>query len=190
MYAIIACGVFQKELERIAGDLGFPFEAHYLGAGLHVDFDELADALKAELEKCKGCEGIIVAYGECHPKIGEILEPYHAALINCQNCVDAFITRKAVENIAKKGLYFYLSPGWMECWREILARLNWDQDETRLQLGSFKGSVFMDTLRNAGDYEQDLIEFLDFTLLPYEVMPADLDHFKSLILDAKKRLEA
>ena len=57
MYAIIACGVFQKELERIAGDLGFPFEAHYLGAGLHVDFDELADALKAELEKCKDCEG-------------------------------------------------------------------------------------------------------------------------------------
>ncbi len=103
MYAIIACGVFQKELERIAGDLGFPFEAHYLGAGLHVDFDELADALKAELEKCKGCEGIIVAYGECHPKIGEILEPYHAALINCQNCIDAFITRKAVENIGQEG---------------------------------------------------------------------------------------
>jgi hypothetical protein len=190
MYAIIACGVFQKELERIAGDLGFPFEAHYLGAGLHVDFDELGDALKDELEKCKDCEGIIVAYGECHPKICEILEPYHAALIKCQNCVDAFITRKAVENIARKGLYFYLSPGWMECWREILARLNWGQEETRLQLGSFKGSVFMDTLRNAADYEQDLIEFLDYTLLPYEIMPVDMEHFKSLILEAKKRLEA
>jgi hypothetical protein len=60
---------------------------------------------------------------------------------------------------------------------------------SRLQLGSFKGSVFMDTLGNASDYEQDLIEFLDFTLLPYEIMPVNLDHFKSLIIDAKKRLE-
>lgn len=189
MYAIISCGVFQKELERIAEDLDFPFEAHYLGAGLHVDFDELADALKAELEKCKGYDGIIVAYGDCHPKIKEILKPYHAAQINCQNCIDAFITRKAVENKAREGLYFYLSPGWMECWREILARLNWGQEESRLQLGSFKGSVFIDTLGDASDYEQDLIEFLDFTLLPYEIMPVNLDHFKSLIIDAKKRLE-
>jgi hypothetical protein len=189
MYAIIACGIFQKELERITEDLGFAFEAHYLGAGLHVDFDELADALKVELEKCKDCEGIIVAYGECHPKIRDILKPYHASLINCQNCVDALITRKSVEEMALRGLYFYLSPGWAECWREIFARLNWGQEETRLQMGSFKGAIFMDTLKNAADYEQDLVEFLDFTLLPYEIIPANLNHFKSLILDAKKRLE-
>ena len=190
MYAIIACGIFQKELEKIADSLVFPFEAHYLGAGMHVDFDELADALKEELDKCKDSEGIIVAYGECHPKIREILKPYHAALIGCQNCVDAFITRKGVEEKAKEGLYFYLSPGWTECWREIFARLNWGLDETRLQLGAFKGAVFIDTLKNAPDYEQDLIEFLDFTLLPYEIVPVDLDHFKSLIIDAKNQLEA
>jgi hypothetical protein len=189
MYAIIACGIFQRELERIAGDLGFPFEAHYLGAGLHVDFDELAEALKAKLEKCRSYEGIIVVYGECHPRIREILKPYHAALINCQNCVDAFITRKCVEDIAKKGLYFYLSPGWVDCWREIFARLHWSQEETRLQLGSFRGAVFMDTLKNAAEYEQELIEFLDFTLLVSQIVPADLDHFKSLIMDAKKQLE-
>jgi len=189
MYAIIACGVFQKELERIAEDLGFAFEAHYLGAGLHVDFDELADALRVELVKCKSCEGIIVAYGECHPRIRDILKPYHAALISCQNCVDAFITRKSVEENAKQGLYFYLSPGWTECWREIFARLNWGQEETRLQMGAFKGTIFMDTLKNAADYEQDLVEFLDFTLLPYKIIPANLDHFKSLIVNAKKRLE-
>jgi hypothetical protein len=189
MYTIVACGVFQKEIEQIAGDLGIPFKAHYVGAGLHVDFDELAYALTAELEKCKDSEGIIVVYGECHPRIREILKPYKAALINCQNCIDAFITRKSVENKANKGLYFYLSPGWIECWREIFARLNWCQEEARLQLGSFKGAVFIDTLKNAQDYDQDLMEFLDFTLLPYEIMPANLDHFKSLIMDAKKQLE-
>ena len=189
MYAMIACGVFQKELEKIAKDLDFPFEAHYIGAGLHVDFDELAQALKIELEKCKGYDGIIVVYGECHPRIREILKPYHAAMIDCQNCIDAFITRKAVENIASQGLCFYLSPGWVDCWREIFAKLHWSQEETRFQLGAFKGSVFMDTLNNVAEYEQDLIEFLDFTLLPYKIMPANLDHFKSLILDAKRRLE-
>jgi hypothetical protein len=59
-----------------------------------VDFDDLKVALVAELEKCRknGSEGIIVVYGQCHPKIEEILAPYHAALAACQNCVDAFIT--------------------------------------------------------------------------------------------------
>ncbi len=190
MYALIACGVFQKEVERISDELGFPFEAHYIGPGLHVDFDELAEALKAELEKCKDCDGIIVVYGECHPRIREILAPYKAALADCQNCVDAFITRKGMENKAREGLYFYLSPGWVECWREILSRLNWNQEDARRQLGSFKGVVFLDTLGNALDYENELIEFFDYTLLPPETMPVDLGHFKSLIIDAKKRLEA
>jgi hypothetical protein len=189
MYAIIACGVFRSELERIAPSLGFPFEARYLGAGLHVDFDDLANALKTELERCKDYEGIIVAYGECHPKINEIIKPYKAALINCQNCVDAFITKKCVWDKANEGLYFYLSPGWVESWREIFNRMRWGQEETRLQMGSFKGVVFIDTLKNAESYEQDLIEFLDFSLLPYEIFPANLDHFRSLILDAKNRLE-
>ena len=52
MYAIIACGIFEKEIEALRVELGFPFEAHYLGAGLHVDFDDLKEALVAELEKC------------------------------------------------------------------------------------------------------------------------------------------
>jgi hypothetical protein len=53
MYAIIACGIFEKEIEALRSDLGFPFEVHYLGAGLHVDFDDLKGALVAELEKCR-----------------------------------------------------------------------------------------------------------------------------------------
>jgi hypothetical protein len=189
MYVIIACGVFKDELEMISKDLGFPFEVHYLGAGLHVDFDKIKKALVTELEKCKGREGIIVLYGECHPKIREILAPYKAMLIDCQNCVDAFITRKGMEERASRGLFFYLSPGWAKAWREIFGALGWSQEEARLQLGAFKGAFFLDTLGNAQDYEQDLLEFFDYTLLSIEVVPVDLDHFKSLILRAKKELE-
>lgn len=191
MYAIIACGVFQKEIERLRGDLGFPFEAHYLDPGLHVNFDELKEALKEALKKCqgKGYEGIIVVYGQCHPKIDEILKPYRVALIDCQNCVDAFITRKGMEEKAKQGLYFYLSPGWLDAWKEIFRRMNWDQSEARFQMGPFKGVVFVDTLNDACQREQELLEFFDYTNLPFEIMPVSLDHFKSLIIKAKERLE-
>jgi len=190
MYALIACGIFQKEIEMIGEKLGFPFEFHGLDPGLHVDFDLLAGALKAELAKCVGCRGIIVIYGECHPKIREIIRPFKAILIDCQNCVDALITRKGMENKGKEGLYFYLSPGWIEAWRDIFLRLNWDREVARLQLGAFKGAVFLDTLGNAIDYENELMEFFDFTNLPFEIMPVDLAHFESLITDAKDCLEA
>ena len=191
MYAIIACGIFKDEIEKISGQLGFPFEVHCLEAGLHVNFDDLAEALKAELEECKDkdLDGTIVAYGDCHPKMAEILAPYGAVLLRCQNCIDALITRKKVEEIANRGLYFYLSPGWVESWRDMFERMNWSREEARFQLAPFKGSIFLDTLNNADEYEEGLIEFLDFTLCPYEKMPVDLDHFRSLIVEAKERLE-
>ncbi|MEO0248534.1 MAG: DUF1638 domain-containing protein [candidate division WOR-3 bacterium] len=190
MYAIIACGVFEKEIEQLREQLGFPFEAHYLEPGLHVDFDELKGAIGAELESCKDCEGIIVVFGQCHPRMEEILKPYRAALADCQNCVDAFITRKGMEEKAKQGLYFYLSPGWLDAWREIFRRLNWGPAEARLQMGAFKGVIYMDTMKDARDRELELLEFFDFTNLPFEVVPVDLSHFKSLITEAKEKLEA
>ncbi len=190
MYAIIACGVFEKEIEQLREQLGFPFESHYLEPGLHVDFDELKGAIGAELESCKDCEGIIVVFGQCHPRMEEILKPYRAALADCQNCVDAFITRKGMEEKAKQGLYFYLSPGWLDAWREIFRRLNWGPAEARLQMGAFKGVIYMDTMKDARDRELELLEFFDFTNLPFEVVPVDLSHFKSLITEAKEKLEA
>ncbi|VVB71545.1 Uncharacterised protein [uncultured archaeon] len=191
MYAIIACGIFAKEVEALRAEIGFDFEAHYLGPGLHVDFDELKAALQSELEICRqnDSEGIIVAYGQCHPAIADILKPYHTALIECQNCVDAFITRKGMEKKANDGLFFYLSSGWLEAWRDIFRRLNWGPEEARLQMGSFRGAVYMDTLKDAHLREQELLEFFDFTNLPFEVMPVELDHFKMLLIKARESLE-
>ena len=191
MYTIIACGIFKDEIERLSADLGFPFKARYLGPGLHVDFDELKDALEEELKRASsdGNQGIIVAYGQCHPKIDEILKPYHAALMDCQNCVDAFISRQAVEKKAREGLFFYLSPGWLDAWKDIFKRLGWDPEIARLHMGSFKGSVYIDTMKDAQEREEELLEFFDFTNLPFTIMPMELDHFKSLIIKAIKSLE-
>ena len=191
MYTIIACGIFKDEIERLRADLGFPFKARYLGPGLHVDFDELKDALEEELKRASsdGSQGSIVAYGQCHPKIDEILKPYHAALMDCQNCVDAFISRQAVEKKAREGLFFYLSPGWLDAWKDIFNRLGWDPEIARLHMGSFKGSVYIDTMKDAQEREEELLEFFDFTNLPFTIMPMELDHFKSLIIKAIKSLE-
>ncbi|MDM7935592.1 MAG: DUF1638 domain-containing protein [Methanothrix sp.] len=189
MYAILACGVFEREIESLRGGLGFPFEAHYLDAGLHVDFDELGDELRSGLDLCSGYDGTVVVYGQCHPRISEILEPYCASLLDCQNCVDALITRETVEAKASEGLYFYLSPGWLDAWQDVFERLGWDQTEARLQMGSFRGAIYMDTMKDAATRHEELLGFFDFTNLPFEVMPVDLDHFRSLIIDAKERLE-
>jgi len=188
MYTLISCGVFRNEVEAVIQDLDFPVEPRYLDPGLHVDFDELSSELKQELERCKN-QKIIVAYGACHPRMEELLSPYGAVLLDCQSCVDAMITRQEVERRAENGLFFYLSPGWLECWRDMFNRLNWTQEGARLELGSFKGSIYMDTLGDASKREDALMEFFDYTLLPYEILPVNLDHFRSLIIKAKNRLE-
>jgi hypothetical protein len=94
-----------------------------------------------------------------------------------------------MEKKASEGLFFYLSPGWLDAWREIFGQLGWDQMEARLHMGSFRGTVYMDTLKDATIREQELLEFFDFTNLPFEIMPVDLNHFKSLLIKAKESLE-
>jgi hypothetical protein len=47
----------------------------------------------------------------------------------------------------------------------------------------------MDTLKDAPSREQELLEFFDFTNLLFEVMPVDLNHFKSLLIKAKESWE-
>jgi len=58
-----------------------------------------------------------------------------------------------------------------------------------LEMGCFKGAVFIDTLGDGQRYEKDLLEFFDYTLLSCETMSVSLDHFKSLIVDALRSLE-
>jgi len=58
-----------------------------------------------------------------------------------------------------------------------------------LQMGSFKGSVYIDTLKDAQEREEELLQFFDFTNLPFTIMPVELDHFKSLIINAMESLE-
>jgi hypothetical protein len=94
-----------------------------------------------------------------------------------------------MEKKANGGLFFYLSPGWLDAWRNIFEQLGWGQIEARLHMGSFRGVVYMDTLKDASLREQELLEFFDFTNLPFEVMPVDLNHFKSLLVKAKRSLE-
>lgn len=188
MRTLIACGVFRNEIERLRQDLGVDLQVNYLDPGLHVSFDDLEAALKMELERSRGSK-IIVAFGACHPRMKDILAPYGAVMLDCQNCIDAFITRDEVERRAADGLYFYLSPGWIECWRDIFSRMGWGIDEARLEMGCFKGAVFIDTLANSPEYEEELMEFLDFTLLSWTVLPVSLEHFRSLIMKSLELLE-
>jgi len=58
-----------------------------------------------------------------------------------------------------------------------------------MHMGSFRGSVYLDTLKDAPARQDELLQFFDFTNLPFEIMPVDLGHFKSLIVKAKERLE-
>jgi hypothetical protein len=94
-----------------------------------------------------------------------------------------------MERKAREGLFFYLSPGWLDAWKDIFRRMNWGMEEARMAMGSFRGSVYLDTLRDASAREMDLLEFFDFTNLPFQVMPVDLSHFKSLIIKSKESLE-
>lgn len=175
MTKIVACEIFRKELERVAPACADG--AVWLPAGLHVDLDQLGEALRRAVA---GNEATLCLYGACHPDIDGLASGSGGCRLPGKDCVAAFIDegqRKAFENARA----FVMTPGWLRHWRDIFQRgLHWDNTDARQNFGFYDVVVLLDFGIEPLD-EMEILEFFEFTGTPVEVVPASLDHFRGVL---------
>ena len=117
--AILACDVFQEELEALLPELLPEAPVRYLEMGLHDTPDRLRESVSgviAELESDPGLERILLAYGRCgNGLVGVRAARSPLILPQAHDCLSVLLGGRERHNALLRenpGTYFY-SPGWV-----------------------------------------------------------------------------
>jgi hypothetical protein len=196
--SILSCGIFQPELEKllpeIIQELNFDVNVSFVPPALHVDYKKLADGITDGLEPIteQGAgngQKILLLYGSmCHPDIGEITRDSGAIYLKAGNCIEAMLSPERKSETDKSGKVFYMTAGWLKYWKDIFqGGMGWDTYDARMNMGFYDQITVLDSgIIDIAD--EDLMEFYEFTQIPVDVEPIDLDHFKRLLLGECRKL--
>ncbi|NPV46643.1 MAG: DUF1638 domain-containing protein [Armatimonadetes bacterium] len=116
---VIACGVLQPELLKLAQDSPNEIEIELLEAGLHDRPDLLREQVQAAIERAEadGCEAVAIGYGLCGRGLsGVVARSVPVVIPRAHDCMTLFLgSRQAYrEQFAREPGTFYITAGWYE----------------------------------------------------------------------------
>lgn len=189
---IFACGVFQPELDKILPGLAKEFPGHtitavYLEMALHNYIEKLKQSVTDALRQHTGKQKVIVLYGSmCHPDMKELCREFGATLPLENNCIDMFVSEEEQRQIAKGEEIFYLTGGWFANWRDSLLVSGWDTYDARMNFGRYDSFILLDTdLVEFSD--EAILDFFEYTTVPIDTHPIDLNRFIELVRQSIRR---
>ncbi|HHW42402.1 MAG TPA: DUF1638 domain-containing protein [Desulfotomaculum sp.] len=181
---LICCAILRPELEHLFAELAADsgeddLPRFYLEPALHVDLDKLKQALASALSATAG-EGKrpLIVYGRlCHPEIESLVGEYGAKISPAVNCIELLLGEDMAA-IEKEAKTFYLTPGWLENWKQIFVEgLGWDSIDARQNFGMYDRILLLDTGVTPLD-EEKILEFFDYTQVPVEIRQVDLENLR------------
>ncbi|MFZ5633783.1 MAG: DUF1638 domain-containing protein [Bacillota bacterium] len=175
---VLCCGILRQEMENLTQEKDI--EIDYLDAALHVDFDKLAGSLTCALNNMAGNHTVVLIGTKCHPDMEKIVAGYGGRLIQAGNCIEMLLGDK-MAGLDAEAKTFYLTGGWLENWRKIFIEgLKWDEVDARQNFGFYDRILLLDAGLAPID-EEKIIEFYDYTGVPVEIMPIDLNNLRGLV---------
>jgi len=189
---MIACGILQKEIDRLL-ELGeIDVEVHYLSKSLHTDYSRLQEALSGALIKRlpKAPGGIVVVYGDvCLGFNGEmqaLVEKHGVVKVDGLNCIDCLLGGKGrLLEIDPEHKMLFLNSGFIHFMDKI-----WDRprEEILNMFNMLDGIVLVDALGDLDMYRDRIDTISEKTGLPIlERKNVGLNGLKAVVQDALKR---
>jgi hypothetical protein len=178
---LLCCEILRDEIEQLLK--GKNIEITYLEAGLHTDFKKLEDAINNALESMGNC-GASLGYGTmCHPGMEAIASAKGSKVMQAKNCIEMLLGDQLAE-LEAQSRTFYITGGWLANWRKIfIDQLHWDNVDARQNFGFYERILLLDTGLVLID-EEKILEFFDYTEVPIETLPVNLDNLEKLLLTA------
>ncbi len=199
-YTIVSCGTLRREL-------GYLKDTNFLDAdkilftapGLHERQAELEKQLVRQLVNAKKySQKTIVVYGErCYldpdspyRDIDQIIREHGAGIsrIQARSCIDMLTSEKERKKISGKSKVYWLSPGWLEHWKQIFKE--WDAAKANETFPYHEKAILLDAVGIFDEYSQSspekILEFSDWMRLQIEPHGISLERFKNLLLDSTR----
>jgi len=199
-YAIVSCGTLRRELNYLK-DTGF-LDANkvlFTASGLHERQTELKRQLKRQLKNARRYSPrIIVVYGErCYldpsnpyRNVDQIIreEGGEISRIQARSCIDMLVSEKERKKISGKSKVYWLSPGWLEYWKQIFKE--WDTAKANETFPYHDKAVVLDAVGIFDEYSKNspekILEFSDWMKLQIEPYEISLERFKNLFLECTR----
>lgn len=190
---IVACGIFQLELERVLEEIkaewasADEFKVTYTAPALHVDYTKLKDGITEALDKVTE-EKVVLFFGSmCHPEISDFTEKYHVIKLQPRNCIELILGKERQEELENSVKVFYLTQGWLQNWREIFKQgQGWDEIDARQNFGFYDKILLLDT--GVSEFnDEDILEFFEYTQVPIEIESIDLTVFKKSVAETLEK---
>ncbi len=208
--AVVSCGTMSLELNYLKkeGFLDTP-KIYYTTPGLHQDIPELENQLVRMINKAREKTGkVIVIYGGkfCYVNADEptrlmqtIIKEQGPSVsrIDATHCMDMLADEDERNRIADEMAggepVWWMTPGWIKFRKEVFK--GWDQGLANENFPRHTGgAIILDGIGYMDQYmAKDPEAFLDYSdwmgipIMPYTI---GLDRFKSLLVEAAKKLEA
>lgn len=189
---IVACGIFQLELERALEEIkaewasADEFKVTYTAPALHVDYTKLKDGITEALDKVTE-EKIVLFFGSmCHPELSEFTEKFHVIRQQPRNCIELVLGQERQKELEASARVFYLTSGWLRNWQNIFRHgQGWDEIDARQNFGFYDKILLLDT--GVSEFnDEDILEFYEYTQVPIEIESVELDVFKKHVLETLK----
>ncbi len=199
-YTIVSCGTLRRELNYLR-DTGFldADKILYTAPGLHERQAELEKQLVRQLSNAKKhSQKIIVVYGKrCYldsanpfRDIDRVIQEQGKGIsrIQARSCIDMLTSADEREKISKGKKIYWLSPGWVENWKQIFKE--WDAAKANETFPQHNKAILLDAVNFFDDYSQKfpekILEFSDWMKLEIEPYKISLDRLKNLLLKCIK----
>ncbi|MBF7096543.1 DUF1638 domain-containing protein [Alkalibacter mobilis] len=164
---IIACDTLKYEILVAKDKTNNSDEIIWLDGMLHMDTDRLRTELQKEIDIDRGCDHILLAYGNCgNALVG--LNCSHAKMVvpKTADCISMLLNKK--EDEISRDTYF-LTRGWIELEKNIVREYSHCQekygDEKTKQI--FK--VMLNNYRNLMLIDSGAYDLNDYTALSKEI---------------------
>jgi len=199
-YTIVSCGTLRREL-------GYLKDTNFLDAdkilftapGLHERQAELEKQFVRQLVNAKKySQKTIVVYGErCYLDPSNPYRDMDAIIkeqgtgisrIQARSCIDMLASEKERKKISGKSKVYWLSPGWLEHWKQIFKE--WDAAKANETFPYHEKAILLDAVGIFDEYSQSspekILEFSDWMRLQIEPHGISLERFKNLLLDSTR----
>lgn len=175
---MLCCSILSHELELLVNDRDI--EIHYVDAAMHVDQNRLAKSITDTLGNIGEVNIPLIIGTQCHPELEKIVAELGGRVIQARSCIEMLLGDK-MSCLDAEANTFYLTTGWLENWRKIFIEgLKWDRVDARQNFGYYDRILLLDTGINPIS-DEEILEFYDYTQVPVEIMPVDLNHLRQLL---------
>lgn len=182
---LIACPIFQQELESVLSELKLTPSIKYMHYTIHNNPLMMEEQLQEKVESAQSTNQHVrfLVGKHCKGKrdMSEVVKGCNGKIPQARNCIDMLIGDKLTKELQKNRTSL-MTPAWIRMINQSIADGQWSVTDARVNLGWYNKILILDTGVDPLSDEQ-IMEFYDLTQVAIDILPVDLQYFKELLQD-------